>query len=159
MISKAKDILPDANLEMVTNGDVLNEKRLNKLFTAGLDKLFISVYDTKEDVEKFIELANKCGFNDKVVVRDRTLPPEEDFSITLSNRAGMLKNTEYKVAPLKQKLNKPCFYPAYNFFMDYNGDVLMCAHDWGKKRILGNFKKSTFWSFGLQCNQHIVDIN
>ena len=28
--------------------------------------------------------------------------------------------------------------------MDYNGDVLMCAHDWGKKRILGNLKKQSF---------------
>ena len=28
--------------------------------------------------------------------------------------------------------------------MDYNGDVLMCAHDWGKKRILGNLNKNSF---------------
>ena len=144
LISKAKEILPNANLEMVTNGDVLNEKRLNKLFNAGLDKLFISVYDTKEDVEKFKKLANKCGLDEKVIVRDRTLPPEEDFGITLSNRAGMLKNAKHKVAPLKEKLDKPCYYPAYTFFMDYNGDVLMCAHDWGKKRILGNLNKDTF---------------
>ena len=30
------------------------------------------------------------------------------------------------------------------FFLDYNGDVLMCPHDWGKKRILGNLSKDTF---------------
>ena len=28
--------------------------------------------------------------------------------------------------------------------MDYNGDVLMCPHDWGKKIILGNMKKDNF---------------
>ena len=28
--------------------------------------------------------------------------------------------------------------------MDYNGDVLMCSHDWGKKNILGNLNRSDF---------------
>ena len=28
--------------------------------------------------------------------------------------------------------------------MDYNGDVLMCPHDWGKKIILGNMNNSSF---------------
>ena len=45
---------------------------------------------------------------------------------------------------LEKKLDHPCYYPSYTFFMDYNGDVLMCAHDWGKKRILGNLKKKSF---------------
>ena len=26
--------------------------------------------------------------------------------------------------------------------MDYQGDVLMCPHDWGKKVILGNLNKN-----------------
>tara|TARA_B100001245_G_C22670045_1_gene327975 strand:- start:379 stop:666 length:288 start_codon:yes stop_codon:yes gene_type:complete len=46
--------------------------------------------------------------------------------------------------PLKKKMQHPCYYPSYTFFMDYNGDVLMCAHDWGKKRILGNLKHKSF---------------
>ena len=29
-----------------------------------------------------------------------------------------------------------------HFFLDYNGDVQMCSHDWGKKYILGNVKKN-----------------
>ena len=28
--------------------------------------------------------------------------------------------------------------------MDYNGEVLMCPHDWGKKMILGNLNNSNF---------------
>ena len=30
-----------------------------------------------------------------------------------------------------------------SFLTDYNGDVLMCSHDWGKKNILGNLKNNT----------------
>ena len=86
---------------------------------------------------------SKLGEN-QVVIRNRYLPPEQDFGITMSNRSGMLKNAEHKVMPLKKKLEHPCYYPSYTFFMDYNGDVLMCAHDWGKKRILGNLNKKSF---------------
>ncbi len=144
LIKQAKNILKNANIEMVTNGDVLSKKRLLKLFESGLDRLLISVYDTQKDIKKFNKLADDCNLTEKVIVRDRTLPPEQDFGITLSNRAGMLKNAKHQVLPLKEKLNKACYYPAYTFFMDYNGDVLMCAHDWGKKRILGNLNKSSF---------------
>ena len=33
--------------------------------------------------------------------------------------------------------------------MDYNGDVLMCSHDWGKKNILGNLKNEDFLDIWL----------
>ena len=46
--------------------------------------------------------------------------------------------------PLKEPLNKRCNYPSYKFFIDYNGDVLMRSHDWGKKMILGNIAKQNF---------------
>jgi len=29
--------------------------------------------------------------------------------------------------------------------VDYNGDVLMCCHDWGKKYILGNLNKQSLY--------------
>ena len=59
----------------------------------------------------------------------------------------MLENSEYKIPARDTKLNVPCYYPNYKFFLDYNGDVLMCSHDWGKKHILGNFK-----------NEKLIDI-
>lgn len=56
----------------------------------------------------------------------------------------MMSNAEFKISSLKEELKKPCYYPSYTFFLDYNGDVLMCPHDWGKKNILGNLNKSSF---------------
>ena len=78
------------------------------------------------------------------VLRKRYLPEEQDFGITLSNRGGMLENAEYKIPPKKEQIKQKCFYPSYKFFLDYNGDVLMCSHDWGKKNILGNLNKQSF---------------
>ena len=44
--------------------------------------------------------------NEKYVLRARYLPEEQNFGITLSNRGGMLENAEYKISPMKKKLEK-----------------------------------------------------
>lgn len=145
LISYASKMLPYTNIEMVTNGDVLNEKRLLKLYDSGLSKLLISVYDGPEDVIKFQNLFDKLNISkDRYFIRHRYLPEEEGFGITLSNRAGMMEKAVYSIKKTENTLKRPCYYPSYTFFLDYNGDVLMCPHDWGKKLVLGNLKYSKF---------------
>ena len=145
LIKNARMKLSKSNIEMVTNGDVLNDERLIKLYESGLTKLLISIYDGPEDVEKFQLMMDKNKIpSNKYFLRHRYLPPEQDFGITMSNRAGLMKNAEHSIAPLNKTLEKPCYYPSYTFFLDYNGDVLMCPHDWGKKNILGNLEKQSF---------------
>ena len=118
---------------MVTNGDVLNSERLKKLFKSGLDTILVSVYDGPEDAEMFENMCMKAKLKkNQFVIRHRYFNEDKDFGLTISNRAGMMKNAEYKIKPLEKELKTKCFYPGYTFFMDYNGDVLMCPHDWGK---------------------------
>ena len=125
-----KKYLPFSRCEIVTNGDVLDTVRLKKLFKSGLDTILISVYDGEKDAIKFEKMCKEVELrNDQFVIRRRYLPPEKDFGITMSNRAGMMKNAEHKIDPLSKSLRLPCFYPSYTFFLDYNGDVLMCPHD------------------------------
>ena len=142
-----KDIrqkLPKANLEIITNGDPLNEKRALKLFEAGLSVLLISVYDGPKEAENFLKMMQRINIDkSRYVIRNRYYGEDKDFGITLSNRAGNLDNAEFKIAPLKKSLKMKCTYPSYTFFIDYNGDVLMCSHDWGKKMIMGNVKNNT----------------
>ena len=100
-IKNFKFFLPNCRIEMVSNGDPLNADRLKKLFVNGLDKILISAYDGAKDVKKFEEMVSKCELNtDQYIIRDRSLPEEEDFGITLSNRSGMMENAEYKIAKL-----------------------------------------------------------
>jgi len=145
-IKIARKFLPESRIEIVTNGDVLNKNRLKKLFESGLTLIHISVYDGPDDAKKFLDLCKSIGLKEKkqFMIRHRYLGADQDFGLTLSNRSGMMKNAEFKIKPLKTSIKKPCFYPSYTFFMDYNGDVLMCSHDWGKKNILGNLNKSSF---------------
>ena len=145
LIKEVRSYLPEANIELVTNGDPLNSKRLKKLFENGLNKILISAYDNKENAEKLETLCLSLGLKtNQFIVRHRYLPKQQDFGITLSNRAGQMKNAEFKIEPLKNPLKKPCYIPSYTFFLDYQGDVLICPHDWGKKIILGNLNKETF---------------
>ena len=145
LVEYAKSKNPKARIEIVSNGDVLNADRLLKIYDHGLDRMLISLYDGEEQFLKFKKLGEDLKLTDyQYVLRKRYLPEEQDFGITLSNRGGMLKNAGYKIEPQKEKIQQKCFYPSYKFFLDYNGDVLMCSHDWGKKNILGNLNNQSF---------------
>lgn len=144
-IKIVRKYLPLARIEMVTNGDVLDLTRLKRLFASGLSTILISVYDSAEDAVRFNEMCIGAGLDSKqFVIRHRYLPEEQSFGITMNNRAGMMASAEYAIPALLEPLNAPCYYPHYTFFMDYLGDVLLCPHDWGKKKILGNLFKQSF---------------
>ena len=152
-VARTRKYLPNAKIELITNGDVLNLERINKLFSSGLSTLLISVYDGPEDMIKFKNLCAEANLNEnQFVIRNRYLPPEEDYGITMSNRGGLMENAAHSIESLKKSIKEPCYYPSYNFFIDYNGDVLMCSHDWGKKNILGNLNKDTILDIWMSEN-------
>lgn len=144
LVKYAKKKNPNSRVEIITNGDVLNLERLKKLFKSGLSTLLISVYDGPEDMVKFKKLVKEAKLlESQYVIRNRYMSAEDDFGLTISNRSGMLENAEYKIPSTKEPLKENCTYPAYKFFIDYNGDVQMCSHDWGKKYIVGNLKNNS----------------
>ena len=63
----------------------------------------------------------------------------EDGTFKQIRESKCMTEAEYKIDNLKEPLKNPCYIPSYTFFLDYQGDVLICPHDWGKKIILGNF--------------------
>jgi MoaA/NifB/PqqE/SkfB family radical SAM enzyme len=137
--------LPNCRIELVTNGDVLNPVRLRRLFESGLSTLLISVYDGLDEAIAFQKMCLEAELMpEQYVIRHRYLPKESNFGITLNNRSGMMSNAAFVIPPVSEPLNAPCFYPHYTFFVDYLGDVLICPHDWGKKRIAGNLLKESF---------------
>lgn len=145
LVKYAKKTNPRSRIEIISNGDVLNKNRLKKIYEYGLDRMQISLYDGEDQYKKFEKMGVDLNLNSfQYVLRKRYLPEEQDFGITLSNRGGMLENSTFKIPSTKEKIKEKCFYPSYKFFLDYNGDALMCSHDWGKKNILGNLKKMSF---------------
>ena len=143
-ISLIKKYVPHCRIEIVTNGDPLNKDRLIKLFKSGLDKILISVYDGEKEYKEFEQMVKASELaKNQYIIRKRFYSEDLDFGITLSNRAGLMENAEFKIPKLKKPLDQLCYIPSYTLFFDYLGDVLMCPHDWGKKIILGNLMQNS----------------
>ena len=149
-IALIRSFLKLPKIELVTNGDVLDLKRLNQLFFSGLDTILISVYDSAADAKKYKDMCETAGLReDQYVIRHRYLPPEENFGITINNRSGMMSSALHAIPILEKPSIEPCYYPHYTFFIDYLGDVLVCPHDWGKKMIAGNISRDSFKNIWL----------
>ena len=102
-IKMARKYLPEAQIEMITNGDALNNERMKKLFDSGLSVLLISVYDGEEDMKKFQKMCDENKLEkSQYVIRKRYLSEKDNFGITLNNRSGLLENAEYSIKPLSK---------------------------------------------------------
>ena len=63
LISISSKNIPNAKIEVVTNGDPLNERNMIKLFKSGLTTLVISAYDGPEQIDYFHEMAANIGIS------------------------------------------------------------------------------------------------
>ena len=127
-------------VEIITNGDVLSSKNLQELFLSNASKVLVSMYDGPEQVDKFKEMARKANVpNEMFILRDRWYDQHNDFGVKLTNRAGTISAGE------QEKLGKfkKCFYPSYQFLIDWNGNVFLCPQDWHRRVAMGNMMQET----------------
>lgn len=123
----------DIHIELVTNGDKLNEKLISELYTSGLDMTIVSLYDGPHQVDHFKNIFAKANITeDKYFLRHRWHDIGTDFSLLLTNRAGLVNGKQ------STHRKKPCYYTSYFFAIDWNGDVTLCSQDWNKKVKFGN---------------------
>ena len=121
------------NVEITTNGDPLNEEYIENLYDAGVSKIIISMYDGKHQIEEYNILFKKAGIDSsKYILRDRWYTKEDNYGVKLTNRAGVLNNSEVL------ENQKECFYPFYSMMVDWNGDVFLCTQDWNRRIKTGN---------------------
>jgi len=139
ILRATRDILPESVVEIITNGDKLTAGIIKDLFEAGLTTLLISMYDGPEQTEFFERMTREAGLpQERVILRERYLPPEQGYGINLTNRAGMVSVNEAGVSVLLAPMKHSCYYTHYRMMIDYTGEVLLCPHDWGKRLIVGN---------------------
>ena len=98
-IQYARKKLPKSKIEIVTNGDVLNEDKLKRLYDAGLTTILISVYDGGDAEKKFYDMCENLNLSKEAyIIRNRYKEAQEDFGLTLSNRAGNLENASFNLS-------------------------------------------------------------
>ena len=131
-------------VEVVTNGDTLNPKVIKNLYANNVNKLLISMYDGKHQIEKFNKMIAKAEVHkDFVILRDRWYDSSKDYGLKLTNRTGTIDiGIQEKVGTFTK-----CFYPSYQFLIDWNGDVFLCPQDWQRRVTMGNMMQ-----------EHIFDI-
>lgn len=137
IVSVMRKHLTDSLFECNTNGDFLNKEYAKELFINGLDLLYINLYDGVEQMGKFQTIMRDANIDEKNY-SFRAHYSQDDYGLKLNNRGGnitWLGDDESSIDELK---GKPCYYPFYKLFVDWNGDVLFCSNDWGKEIIIGN---------------------
>lgn len=131
--------LPDSLIECNTNGDFLTSEYAKNLYRAGLNKLYINLYDGIDQIEKFDEIMKDI---DESLYMYRAHYSEEDYGLNINNRGGSINWLGFDESTVEELKGKPCHYPFYKMFVDWNGDVLFCSNDWQKEIIVGNLKNS-----------------
>tara|TARA_A100001011_G_scaffold87123_1_gene91532 strand:- start:81 stop:950 length:870 start_codon:yes stop_codon:yes gene_type:complete len=139
IVKKLSNVAP---VEIITNGDVLTSKKIQDLYLAGVSKVLVSMYDGPEQIEKFETLTKKANVpNDTIILRDRWYNADSDFGVKLTNRAGTMKTGNQKPKDFYSK----CFYPTYQFLIDWNGDIFLCPQDWQRRVTMGNMLQESLF--------------
>ena len=131
-----------SKVEIVTNGDVLNPKKMQDLYLSKASKVLVSMYDGPEQIEKFNKMTKQANVpEDFIILRDRWYDKYNDFGVKLTNRAGTISvGDQEKIDPKKN-----CFYPTYQFLIDWNGDVFLCPQDWQRRVSMGNVMQESIF--------------
>ena len=131
-----------ANVEIVTNGDVLNPKMLKKLYDAKAGRCLISMYDGPEQIDKFKKIIHTSKVpEDFAILRDRWYDDTQNFGVKLTNRTGTVKIGNQ----LENPVHGYCYYPSYQFLIEWNGDIFLCPQDWQRRRAMGNMMQESIF--------------
>ncbi len=129
-----------SKVEIITNGDVLTSKKLQALYLSKVSKVLVSMYDGPEQIEKFEKIAREANVpKETFILRDRWYDKYNDFGVKLTNRAGTISEGN------QDEINKykKCFYPTYQFLIDWNGNIYLCPQDWQRRVPMGNMLQET----------------
>jgi len=136
IVREFHNALPYATLECNTNGDKLTEDYAHRLYRAGLDLLYINLYDGIEQMEHFEKMMSNVR-EDQYKYRMHW-GDFEKHGLILNNRSGVVDWVGIEDDSIENLKGKPCHYPFYKMFVDWNGDVLFCSNDWGREHVVGN---------------------
>ena len=140
IVAKLREYLPDSLFECNTNGDFVTENYVQRLYNAGLNLLYINLYDGIDQIEKFDKIMKPF---DKEKYKYRAHYSQADYGLNLNNRGGSITWLGMDEQSVEELEGKPCHYPFYKMFVDWNGDVIFCSNDCQKEIKVGNMTKQT----------------
>ena len=129
-------------VEIITNGDTINDEKLREIYSSNASRLLISLYDGSDQLKKFQEMIERNKIpKDFVILRDRWYSDKKDFGVKLTNRVGTVSIGNQD----NIQINKKCYYTSYQLLIDWNGDVFLCPQDWQRRVTMGNIMQKSFF--------------
>ena len=129
-------------VEIITNGDTINDEKLREIYSSNASRLLISLYDGSVQLKKFQEMIERNKIpKDFVILRDRWYSDKKDFGVKLTNRVGTVSIGNQD----NIQINKKCYYTSYQLLIDWNGDVFLCPQDWQRRVTMGNIMQKSFF--------------
>lgn len=104
----------------------------------------VACYDGVEQKEEREKIYKDYSNNLRFVARTETM--DSMYKGQMTNRAGALPWTQTKW------LERPCYFLYFKTYINWNGDVNLCCHDWKIIRNFGNILDKPFkeiWEEGL----------
>jgi len=105
------------DVELMTNGDYLDEYDIRWLSRAGIKRYIISLHDGEQQVEFFNHIFRSAG--EKNYILRRQWNAEQ---VHITNRCGAVYTSE--------ELKRPCFLPFYKMEIRVDGSLGLCSQDW-----------------------------
>lgn len=127
----ASEKCPKASIIVETNGSLLTQDLAQKLCSIPKLKIIVNDYTPRNSViKRILKFDLSFGERAKIILRKRS------FSERLTNRAG-------NISELKKPLKNFCIIPFVEFYVAFDGKVLLCCQDWKHEEIMGNITNSS----------------
>jgi radical SAM protein with 4Fe4S-binding SPASM domain len=124
---------PNAFMTLNTNGDLLNGGIYDRLMTARLDALGVSIYD-----DATLSKIHNMKADGKLVILDMRNPTTG----CIENRGGNIKtNTPFFEGDRLRYANKTCAQPLTMMAINVKGQVILCCADMYGDVVMGNVKE------------------
>jgi radical SAM protein with 4Fe4S-binding SPASM domain len=127
-LATAVALFSEYRTELITSGDLFlsNKIKIQDLFDLGLKYITINDYDNNPLLK---ELASQYSSVRIRLHHDDNTDRFKEYGF--NNRGGTLWK-------LSAPVPRPCYVSAYRAVFDWNGDLLLCDHDWSKHARFGN---------------------
>ena len=137
-IAYAKEKLPEATIELKTNGTVLDEKKLKQLFDSGLDKLYVNDYQVSDRLSERLS-----GLYDKY---KNLYKGKLSFGRSLySDQTGRINRAGNN--PAQAELSEPkqyfCYRPFEMTVFSVDGRMTSCSNDFYLENNIGNINDAS----------------
>ncbi len=132
-VQLTREYLPQARIDLYSNGTLLDKNRIENLIQSGVDKFSLTKH-FKANTASLEQALEEISPENRKKIRYQNF---KDLSLT--NRGGSLN---LKVSNLKPPLSLPCFIPQCALVITVKGNVVPCYEDYFQKHTMGNIKTS-----------------